>query len=592
MTFLVNNPDNFPAELADGFLAANRRYVRKVFGGAVRATESTPGKVAMIIGGGTGHYPAFAGWVGQGMADGVIFGNIFSSPSAAQAVSVAKAAHKGGGVLIAFGNYAGDVLHFGEAAEMLSSEGIDARIAVVTDDIASASPEELHLRRGICGWVTVFKVTGAACEDGKSLDEVIAVFDNVNYRTRTLGVAFSGCTLPGADHPLFTVPAGKMGVGLGVHGEPGIYDADLGSADRVAQVLVDGLMKDRPVNPGDRVIALLNGLGSTTYEELFITYRTVERLLGEAGVYIIDCEVGELTTSLDMAGVSLTLTWLDEEIERYWNAPVDTPAIRRGTMQAPRFIDESQLATEAPQVTVKEPGSSASQAAARQIVSGLESVLETLREHQDELGTLDAFAGDGDHGVGMVRGAENGLAAARELADQGAGAKTVLARAGEQWSAQAGGTSGALWGAMLAAAGRALGDTDAVDAVAQVRAARGALDALQRIGKAEPDDKTMLDAFIPCVRTLESQVQAGKPIGEAWRKAAEAAESAAQATAPMRPRIGRARPLAERSVGHADAGAVSFAYIVRAIADQMTGGRGRAAPVPVLLNSRRPIMEL
>ena len=571
MTFLVNNPHSFPAELADGFLAANRRYVRKVFGGAVRATESTPGKVAMIIGGGTGHYPAFAGWVGQGMADGVIFGNIFSSPSAAQALSVAKAAHKGGGVLIAFGNYAGDVLHFGEAAEMLRSEGIDARIAVVTDDIASASPEELHLRRGICGWVTVFKVTGAACEDGKSLDEVIAVFDNVNYRTRTLGVAFSGCTLPGADRPLFTVPAGKMGVGLGVHGEPGIYDADLGSADQVARVLVDGLMKDRPDNPGDRVIALLNGLGSTTYEELFITYRTVERLLGEAGVHVIDCEVGELTTSLDMAGVSLTLTWVDKEIERYWNAPVDTPAIRRGTMQAPRFIDESQLATEAPKVTVKEPGSSASQAAARQIVSGLESVLETLRERQDELGTLDAFAGDGDHGVGMVRGVENGLAAARELADQGAGAKTVLARAGEQWSAQAGGTSGALWGAMLAAAGRALGDTDPVDAAAQVRAAREALDALQRVGKAEPDDKTMLDAFIPCVQTLESEVQAGKPIGEAWRKAAEAAESAAQATAPMRPRIGRARPLAERSVGHADAGAVSFGYIVRTIADRMTG---------------------
>jgi len=571
MTFLVNNPHNFPAELADGFLAANRRYVRKVFGGAVRATESTPGKVAMIIGGGTGHYPAFAGWVGQGMADGVIFGNIFSSPSAAQALSVGKAAHKGGGVLIAFGNYAGDVLHFGEAAEMLRSEGIDARIAVVTDDIASASPEELHLRRGICGWVTVFKVTGAACEDGKSLDEVIAIFDNVNYRTRTLGVAFSGCTLPGADRALFTVPAGKMGVGLGVHGEPGIYDADLGSADQVARVLVDGLMKDRPDNPGDRVIALLNGLGSTTYEELFITYRTVERLLGEAGVHVIDCEVGELTTSLDMAGVSLTLTWVDKEIERYWNAPVDTPAIRRGTMQAPRFIDESQLATEAPKVTVKEPGSSASQAAARQIVSGLESVLETLRERQDELGTLDAFAGDGDHGVGMVRGVENGLAAARELADRGAGAKTVLARAGEQWSAQAGGTSGALWGAMLAAAGRALGDTDPVDAAAQVRAAREALDALQRVGKAEPDDKTMLDAFIPCVQTLESEVQAGKPIGEAWRKAAEAAESAAQATAPMRPRIGRARPLAERSVGHADAGAVSFGYIVRTIAARMTG---------------------
>jgi dihydroxyacetone kinase len=569
MTFLVNDPSDFPRELADGFLAANKRYVRKVFGGAVRATESRPGKVAMIVGGGTGHHPAFGGWVGQGMADGVVFGNIFSSPSAAQAVSVGRAAHHGGGVLIAFGNYAGDVLHFGEATELLKAEGIDARIAVVTDDIASAPPEEAHKRRGICGWVTVFKVTGAACEEGRSLDEVIAVFDHVNHRTRTLGVAFSGCTLPGADGPLFTVAPGKMGVGLGVHGEPGIYDADLKSADQVAQVLVEGLLKDKPENVGNRVIALLNGLGSTTYEELFVTYGAVERLLRQAGVEVVDCEVGELTTSLDMGGVSLTLTWTDDEIERLWNAPVDTPAIRRGTMEAPRFIDDSQLSTEAPRITVTEPGSPESQDAARHIAAGLEAVLVTLRERQQELGELDAFAGDGDHGVGMVRGAENGLAAARELAEQGAGARTVLAGAGEEWSAQAGGTSGALWGAMLAAAGQALGDDQPVDAAAQVRAARAALDALRRVGKAEPGDKTMLDALIPCVEALEAEVQGGASIAEAWRRAADAAESAAQATAPMRPRIGRARPLAERSIGHSDAGAVSLAHIVRTIVDQV-----------------------
>jgi len=503
------------------------------------------------------------------MADGVVFGNIFSSPSAAQAVSVSRAAHHGGGVVIAFGNYAGDVLHFGEAVEMLKAEGIEASIALVTDDIASAPSEEIHKRRGICGWVTVFKVTGAACEDGKSLQEVIAVFDNVNYRTRTLGVAFSGCTLPGADRPLFTVPEGKMGVGLGVHGEPGIYDADLGSADQVAQVLVEGLLKDKPNDAGDRVIALLNGLGSTTYEELFVTYGAVERLLHEAGVQVIDCEVGELTTSMDMGGVSLTLTWVDDDIERYWSAPVDTPAIRRGVTQAPRFIDDSQLATDAPEITVKEQGSPQSQAAAQHVVAGLEAVLATLRQHQDELGDLDAFAGDGDHGVGMVRGAENALAAARELAGQGAGAQTVLAGAGAQWSAQAGGTSGALWGAVLAAAGQALGDTESVNDAAQVRAARESLRTLMHVGKAELGDKTMLDAFSPCVEALEAEMNAGTPIGENWRKAADVAESAARATAPMRPRIGRARPLAERSVGHPDPGAVSFAYIVRTIADRM-----------------------
>lgn len=571
MTFLVNDPADFPAELADGFIAANRRYVRKVFGGAVRATKSRPGKVALIVGGGTGHHPAFGGWVGQGMADGVVFGNIFSSPSAGQAVSVARAANQGGGVLIAFGNYAGDVLHFGQAAETLKAEGIDASIAVVTDDIASAPIEEIHKRRGICGWVTVYKVTGAACEEGKSLAEVIEVFNNVNYRTRTFGVAFSGCTLPGADGPLFTVPKGKMGVGLGVHGEPGIYDADLGTADEVAQVLVEGLLKDRPDDAGDRVIALLNGLGSTTYEELFVTYGAVERLLGEAGVTVVDCEVGELTTSMDMGGVSLSLTWVDDEIERLWNEPCDTPAIRRGAVGSQELLDESAVSVEGPILSVSEPGSDESRAVAALIVSGLESVLAMLKEQQEELGRLDAFAGDGDHGVGMVRGAENGLAAARDLAEQGGGAQTVLAGAGALWSERAGGTSGALWGSVLAAAGQALGDSEPVDAQAHARAARQALDALLRVGGAQPGDKTMLDAFVPAVETLEAEIQAGTPTQEAWRKAADAAEAAAQATTPMRPRIGRARPLADRSVGHPDAGAVSLAHIVRTIADCLNG---------------------
>ena len=571
MTYLVNDPADFPAELADGFIAANRRYVRKVFGGAVRATKSRPGKVAMVVGGGTGHHPAFAGWVGQGMADGVVFGNIFSSPSASQAASVARAANQGGGVIIAFGNYAGDVLHFGQAAETLKAEGINASTAVVTDDIASAPVDELDKRRGICGWVTVFKVTGAACEEGRSMDEVLEVFAKVNYRTRTLGVAFSGCTLPGADGPLFTVPDGKMGVGLGVHGEPGIYDAELGSANGVAQVLVDGLLKDKPDQAGDRVIVLLNGLGSTTYEELFVTYGAVARLLSEAGVTVVDCEVGELTTSMDMGGVSLSLTWADQEIERLWNAPCDTSAIRRGAVEGTEFIDAGSLSQTAPALTVTTQGSTESQAVAAALVSGLESVLEAMKTNEDELGRLDAFAGDGDHGVGMVRGAENGLAAARDLAAQGGGAQTVLAGAGALWSERAGGTSGALWGGILAAAAQALGDSDPADLGAQVRAARAGIDAVLRIGGARTGDKTMIDAFVPAVETLEAQLATGASAAEAWRRAADVAEAAALATAPMRPLVGRARPLAERSIGHPDAGAVSLGVIVRTISDRVGG---------------------
>jgi len=226
MTHLLNNPVDFPVELVDGFVKANSKYVKKVYGGVVRATKSKPGKVAIITGGGTGHYPGFMGWVGPGLVDGAVTGNIFASPSASQVRSVAKAADHGGGILLAFLNYAGDVLHFGMAEELLKADGFDVRRSVVTDDVASAPSSETYKRRGIAGGLAVLKVASAAAESGLSLDEVLKVLNKTNERTRTFGVAFSGCTLPGSANPLFEVPAGKMAVGLGVHGEPGIYELD------------------------------------------------------------------------------------------------------------------------------------------------------------------------------------------------------------------------------------------------------------------------------------------------------------------------------------------------------------------------------
>ena len=246
MTRLVNNPDDFPAQAVAGLASAFPSYLKPVFGGVVRATRTAPGKVSLVVGGGSGHYPAFAGWVGQGFADGAVCGNIFSSPSAAQAYSVCKAADRGAGILIGFGNYAGDVLHFGQAIERLRSEGIQADTLVVTDDIASGAKDELDKRRGIAGDFPIFKIAGAAAEAGKDFEEVKRVFAKANAATRSFGVAFSGCTLPGADGPLFTVPEGKMGIGLGIHGEPGVDEARLGTADEVARTLVEGLLEDRP----------------------------------------------------------------------------------------------------------------------------------------------------------------------------------------------------------------------------------------------------------------------------------------------------------------------------------------------------------
>src|ERR1700694_5930008 len=298
MTRLFNDPARFTEDMLEGFLDANASYVAGVPGGVVRARQTAPGKVAVVVGGGSGHYPAFCGVVGAGFAGGGAVGNIFTSPSAEEAASVARAAQGDAGVLLTTGNYAGDVMNFSLAVTQLRSEGIDAHYFAVTDDIASAPTGEESKRRGIAGDFTVFKCASAAAEDGLDLAGVIGVAEAANAATRTLGVAFDGCTLPGADEPLFTVPKGQMGVGLGIHGEPGVAEKAMPSAAELGATLVDGVLADRPDGDSDRIAVILNGLGRTKYEELFVVWATVSQLLRERGYVVVGHEVGDLVRSL------------------------------------------------------------------------------------------------------------------------------------------------------------------------------------------------------------------------------------------------------------------------------------------------------
>lgn len=566
MTHLFNKPADFPRELAEGFARANPRYVKPVFGGVVRATQSPKGKVSVVCGGGTGHYPAFTGWCGPGLVDGVVTGNLFSSPSASQVYSVAKAADNGGGVFIGIFNYAGDILHFGLAAERLKADGVDVATSVVTDDIASAPKERRLERRGIAGGLAVLKLTSAAAEDGADLAEVARVFDKANEHVRTFGVAFSGCTLPGASSPLFEIPEGMMGVGLGVHGEPGIYETELGTADDVAKLLVEKLLEEAPDGAPGRVVAMLNGLGSAKYEELFVMYNSVEKRIKDAGIELIEGEVGEFMTSLDMGGVSLTLVWLDDELEKFWFAPCDTPTYRRQPSMHPLLGDDVVFNTEPEPLVVEVPGSQESQAAAAHIVRGLNAIADAMEENREMLGDLDAVAGDGDHGIGMSRGSRNAADAAAELFKDGAGAKTVLVGAGARWSEGAGGASGALWGAALGAAGNELGDEQLVDASAQARALSALVEAIVRLGGGKAGQKTMLDAQFPFVEAFEKVIAETGDAAKAWTEAAKVAVQAASDTAPMEPTLGRAKVLAKKSVGQPDPGATSFGIIVTVVA--------------------------
>lgn len=569
MTHLINDPQEFAGEALAGFAAAHPDTVVLVPGsGVVRADVGPEPRVTVVMGGGSGHYPAFAGWVGDGVGDGAVCGNVFSSPSATQIVQVTRAAASGADVLFVPINYAGDMLHFSEARERLASDGIDARIVAVTDDIAS-TVTHADARRGIAGSFIVLKIVGAAARRGDTLDAVESIARRAVAATRTLGVAFTGCTLPGSAAPSVTIDAGRMTIGLGIHGEPGLEEREIATADETADILVDALFAERAPEPGRNVAVLVNGLGATTPDELYIVFARVARRLEAEGMTIVSPVVDELVTSLDMAGLSLSLTYLDDELADLWRAPAHTVAFSRGPVAAAGATSPSRRRppVDAPAASAPidyPPASDGSRRLARIVHGALTEIADELDVRADELARLDAIAGDGDHGACMQRGS----AAARKAADQaiavGAGAGSTLEAAGEAWSNVGGGTSGALWGAGLAAVGRRVGNDESdltlLDAVSTF-----ATTVIDR-GGATVGDKTMVDAIVPFSDRLAAEIDAGRSSGDAWASASRAAADAAAGTAAFASRLGRSRTHGDASVGTPDPGAVSFGLVVERVA--------------------------
>ncbi len=329
MKKLINDPYAVVDEMLDGFTAAHARHVRRLEDGkgraVVRADAPIAGKVGVLIGGGSGHKPAFIGYIGPGMADGVAVGNVFASPPPAPVMAAARAIHAGCGVLFSYGNYQGDIMNFDMAAELLADEGIEARTVLVTDDVASAPRGEEGNRRGIAGDFFVFKIAGARAAEDASLDEVEAAARKANECTRTMGVGLSAPIVPAAGRATFSLGDDEMEIGLGVHGEPGMRRGRLESADAVTTTLIEQILADMPLGRGDEVAVLVNGLGATPYMDLYIMYRKVASLLRESNVRIHHPYVGEYVTSLEMAGASVTVMKLDDELKRLVDAPADTP---------------------------------------------------------------------------------------------------------------------------------------------------------------------------------------------------------------------------------------------------------------------------
>lgn len=564
MTNIFNNPREFREDVIEGFVAAYGRHVWRVpaASGVMAAGAPAPGKVSVIVGGGSGHYPAFFGLVGAGLASAAVIGDIFTSPSGEQAYRVGKAADGGAGVLFTFGNYSGDVINFGMAEERLRADGIDCRTVLVTDDVLSAPASEGHRRRGIAGGFYVFKTAGASAARGDDLATVERLARHANSRVRTVGVAFGGCTVPGQGEPLFTVAPGQMEVGLGIHGEAGIRTSGRVPASELAALLVDQVLADAPAGAGAEVAVLVNGLGATKYEELFVLYAGIAPLLERAGLTVHETNIGEFVTSLDMAGCSLSLFWLDDELKALHDAPAASPAYTRygpgGGALDTIHIDRSRVA--ASSSSVEEAPAGIPGSAGRAARDAIERALSTMEKHEPELARLDAATGDGDHGAGMVRGFS---AARRALPDGETTARSVFVVAGRAFQDTAGGASGALVGGLLAEIGRALpADDSDVDVHAWALAIERGLQFVIRTGGGAPGDKTMIDTLDPFASTLRSYADAGHSLSAAWDAALKNGEVGMRSTVQMISRLGRSSRLGERSRGHQDAGATSIYYVL------------------------------
>ena len=330
MRRILNNPDNIVDEMLEGFLKAHSDIVETTENSRVVKAKNIPeGKVGVITGGGSGHKPAFIGYVGKNLCDAAAVGEICSSPTAVAFLDAAKAADQGKGVACLYGNYSGDNMNVKMAVKMAKKEGITVKTVIANDDVASAPKSQREKRRGVAGEILMWKAGGAKAAQGGNLDEVIAAAQKAIDNTRSVGIGLTPCTLPAVGHPNFEIKDGTMEVGIGHHGEPGIEVVPIETADKMAKRMTDIVLPDYPFESGDEVIVLVSGLGATPVMELYVLYNEIEKILEKKGIRVHRSYVGNYFTSLEMSGATLTVMKLDDELKTL----MDMPAYSMGFKQ-------------------------------------------------------------------------------------------------------------------------------------------------------------------------------------------------------------------------------------------------------------------
>jgi dihydroxyacetone kinase phosphoprotein-dependent L subunit len=573
---LINAAENIIPEFIEGLVGAypDILCLEGETGRAVVARHGPrDGKVGIVIGGGSGHEPAFAGYVGQGLADAAAVGNVFASPSPQQIVDAGRAADGGAGVVFLYGNYTGDVLNFTMAAEDLEGEGTPVRQIAVSDDVASAPLSRRSERRGVAGDFFVFKCAGAAADLGEPLERVADLARLANDRCRSMGVALGACSLPQTGTPNFEIGAEDMEIGMGIHGEPGMRRERLAPADAVTDVLMEPILQELELQQGDRVAVLVNGLGATTQLELFLIFRRVKQILDAKGIDIHANWVGEYATSLEMAGASVTLLKLDVQLTQLLDHPCRTPALTVGLPAAVRSSGHRTARA------VRAPQDVAAIDRARLEAGGLvtpgvflkmmRSVAAVIHEEKDWLSKLDGVIGDGDHGITM----DIGWTAVGQVLDRQP-PDALIAHICEE-SAQAfltavGASSGPLYAGAFRGAAAAVANRLNLDGHALAAWIKGMNDGILARGGAQAGDKTMIDAWMPAAEAALRAAEEGANELTVLQAACDAAKAGMDYTAEIESRRGRSAKLGKRSVGHVDPGAASAYLTLRAMAGALS----------------------
>ncbi len=578
MNRVINSPDQVVEDMLKGWLAAHEGRVVGTGNPRVvkRAAAPEKGKVGIVTGGGSGHEPAFLGYVGEGLVDAVAIGEIFSSPTAKSFADAMRAADGGSGVACLYGNYAGDNMNVRMAIETVGREGLTVRTVIANDDVPSAPKGDEAKRRGVAGEILMWKIGAAKAAMGASLDEVIAVAQKAIDSTRSIGIGLSACVIPAVGKANFTIEHGKMEVGIGHHGEPGIDVRNTVSASEMADLMLGVVLPDLPFIAGDRVAVLISGLGATPLMEQYILYGEVARRLQAQGIRIAVNHIGNLFTSLEMFGVTLTVMRLDDELETCLKAPCRSAGMTVGSAVA------GEPATAAP------PGATATSragaampaapaaAAARTVVGPavamatagvvVRDLIATINAHRGYLSEIDGAIGDGDHGINMSKGFTGCGQRLDALGSQAQHLPTALEQLSQALMDDIGGSMGPLYGQFFGAFAQTLAPYGQLDAALFGDALQAATARVQSMGNAQVGDKTLVDTLVPALDAFRAAQAAGAPFTLALEAMSEAAEAGKNSTKDMQARVGRSARLGPRSIGVLDAGATSCFLILQSMA--------------------------